>query len=97
MSDGNNNTQKARPSAATARKKTRRSSMMFFLFALLGGIHVLQLTGLDAAIPKIIGTVGYWFGLDWETSVRASLGTALFVLFVVGTAGGMYLSKQEEA
>jgi hypothetical protein len=55
------------------------------------------MTGMDGAVPKIIGTVGYWFDKNWETPVRASMGTAMFVLFYGSALIGSYLAKQEEA
>jgi hypothetical protein len=60
-------------------------------------VYLARVTGLDAMIPKIIGTVGYWFDKDWETPVRISLGTGEHLLFLVSGFASLFLSKQEEA
>jgi len=81
----------------TPAKKRRKSLFLFSLICLMAGIYTLQMTGMDGAVPTIIGTVGYWFDKNWETPVRASMGTAMFVLFYGSALIGSYLAKQEEA
>lgn len=90
--------QRGNPTDSAARKrKNRKAGVLFGLVVTMMVIYVARITGIDASIPKIIGTIGYWFDKDWETPVRISLGTAEHLLFIVAGCAGLYLSKQEEA
>lgn len=83
--------------SATKRKRNRKVTVLTGLVLFMLVVYFARVTGIDGAIPKIIGTVGYWFGKDWETPVRISLGTAEHLLFFVAGVGAWFLSKQEEA
>jgi hypothetical protein len=84
-------------SSTARRKQTRKAKALFWMVVILMVIYFARITTLDASIPKIIGTVGYWFDKDWETPVRISLGTAEHLLFFVAGLASLFLSKQEEA
>jgi hypothetical protein len=82
--------------SATKRRRNRKVTALTGIIIFMLVVYFARVTGIDAAIPKILGTVGYWLGKDWETPVRISLGTAEHLLFFVAGVSGWFLSKQQE-
>ncbi len=70
------------------RAEKKGITLKFQMVALIIMVVLYTITefNLDAVIYKVTGTVGYWFDSDWESPVKASLGTLKPTLMVVCAA-----------